>query len=137
MAKTPNRPTIITQHEYISINFGNNRRLTASFRGEKAAGSIPQTVFNLFSKAVQDPAWGKNIGERIEKFVNDINTIWPEWNKPPMQFRVDQPVRYDFGPRRGGMDQGIVMKVGRSVTVRFVRSGMIRMAADLLEKDNA
>jgi hypothetical protein len=129
------KPTIINQHDYISINFGNNRRLTASHSGEKASGVIPDEVFTAFCK-LRDQKGGGNYLERIQHFADNIATVWPDWDKPARTFSVNEPVRFDFGKRRGGMDTGTVTKVAKTVTVRFERTGLIRMAADLLAQYN-
>lgn len=129
-------PTVIKQHEYISINFGNNRRLTASYSGCKASGSIPQAVFDAFCKAT-DLSQGVSIIQAIEKFAEDIDTIWPQWNNPPKSYAPNQIVKFDFGKRRGGMDAGKVVKVrGTSVTVQWDRNGLIGLTADMLDEFN-
>jgi hypothetical protein len=130
------KPTIINQHEYISINFGNNRRLTCSYSGEKASGAIPYNVFKEFSNRIRAKSDVK-IGDRVQQFVDEIDTIWPEWNRQPRKFQVNENVVFDFGKRRGGMDKGVVTKVrGTSVTVRWERNGLIGMTADMLEEQN-
>lgn len=137
MAKTLTKPTIINQHEYMSINFGNNRRLTGSYRGERAAGSIPLNVFDAFSKAVHNKEYGATYGDRVQRFADEIDKIWPEWNVPPRTFAVNEEVVFDFGKRRGGTDKGIVTKVkGTSVTVKWQRMGLVGLTADMLEEYN-
>ena len=132
---TTKKPTIITQHDYISINFGNNRRLTTSWSGQKASGAVPGHVFNEFCRRILEEA-NTNFGDRIQKFVDEIDTIWPEWNVPPKTFTVGEEVTYYFGKRKG-VEKGVVTKVrGTNVTVRFESSGLISMAADLLQDGN-
>jgi hypothetical protein len=128
-------PRTTTTHDYISVDFGNGRRLTASRSGEKSSGSVPHEVFDLWSRTVR--AGGGTVGERIGKFVADIDTIWPDWSVPPKTFKVGDPVKYDFGPRQGGVREGKIVKVLRTnYTINFGEFGLIRMSGDLLEEFN-
>ena len=134
MSKTA--PRIITQHEYISVDFGNSRRLTTSFSGQKASGEIPPHVWKAWLKAMMDKA-ETPFGERVAKFVADIDTLWPEWNVPPKTFEIGQEVSFDFGPRRGGVKKGKIEEKKRTTyTVRFEGMGLIGMAGDLLARGN-
>lgn len=129
-------PKITTQHDWISVDFGNGRRLTVSRSGEKASGAVPRDVFNQWSVMLR-AVGGEGYGERIKKFVSDIDSIWPEWNAAPPTFKVGDVVRYDFGPRRGGMMSGTVVKVLRTnYTVRFDGIGLVRISGDLLSEFN-
>ena len=146
-------PSIINQHEYVSVNFGNGRRLTVSFNGEKAAGAVPHNVWAtwtvLHQRKLPSAATAATLtdaqkaflagplpeinGERVQAFVDQIAALWPEWNVAPPAFTVGQRVKLDFGPRRGGVDEGTVTaKVRTSYTVRWDRSGLIRVSADIL-----
>ena len=158
-SKTPSPlPRIVEQHSYLSIDFGNNRRLTTSFSGEKASGAVPRSVFTtwlllfprdgakLTARAAQHKLLtdaqraflldlvGRELdnGQRVEAFAAAADKLWPEWKVPPRTFRKDEDVTFDFGPRRGGVDTGTVTEVGRIVRVRWKRMGLVSMAADLL-----
>jgi len=122
-------PRVILQHEYISVNLGNNRRLTTSFSGEKAAGAIPGRVFDVWCSWIQDTSKGETFGDRVKSFADSIDTIWPEWNAAPPKFEVGQKVKVCMGKKP---EVGTVVKVrGTSVTVQLA-DYPISMAADLL-----
>jgi hypothetical protein len=129
-------PRIIRNFDWISVDFGNGRRLTAGRSGEKATGAVPRDVFDKWSKMICETGTG-TFDERIERFVADIDTTWPDWNKPPRSFAVGEQVKFDFGKRRGGVRTGTVIKVLRTnYTVDFGDMGRIRMAGDLLAEFN-
>lgn len=129
-------PKITTQHDWISVDFGNGRRLTASRSGEKGTGLMPREVFDAWVKMVNTPD-GTSLGERIAKFAADIDSIWPDWRVGPKTFHLGDTVRYDFGPRRGGMQAGKIVKVLRTnYTVRFDGMGLVRISGDLLSEFN-
>ena len=130
-------PRIIEQHEYISVDFGNGRRLTTSYSGERATGAIPAHVWKAWFAAMDRKGAEGTIGERVRAFAAGIDALWPEWNTPPKAFAVGQTVRFDFGPRRGGMDTGVVVSLKRTTyTVRFARMGLVGLSADLLAEFN-
>jgi len=134
----PKAPRIINQHEYISIDFGNGRRLTASFSGAKAAGAIPPHVWKAWLAMIDSPtAPGPNAFlVKIEAFAASIGTLWPEWNVPPREFKVGETVKFDFGPKRGGTRSGKIEKKSRtSYVVRF-DSGLISISGDMLAEQN-
>jgi hypothetical protein len=136
MTKTTTTPKIITTHDWISVDFGNGRRLTASRSGEKGAGAIPAEVFDKWSNMIRADEGG-TIGERIARFVADIDSVWPAWNAPPRAFAIGEVVKYDFGPRRGGIRSGTVVKKLRTTyTIKFGDLGLIRMAGDMLAEFN-
>lgn len=129
-------PKIITNHDWISVDFGNGRRLTVSRSGEKGTGAIPPGVFDKWSKTIRAPG-DEPYSARIEKFVAGIDAIWPGWSIPPRSFAVGESVKYDFGPRRGGIREGkVVKKLRTTYTVDFAGYGLVRMAGDLLEEHN-
>lgn len=129
-------PKINTQHDYISVDFGNSRRLTTSHSGQKASGEVPSRVFEAWVKALNVVS-GVNYGERVAKFVADIDALWPEWSTPPKSFEEGQEITFDFGARRGGVKKGKVEKKNRTTyTVRFEGMGLIKMAGDLLARGN-
>jgi hypothetical protein len=129
-------PKIKTTHDWISVDFGNGRRLTVSRSGEKATGAIPYPVFREWSNMIRTTT-GDTYIDRIEKFVADIDAIWPEWNVAPQTFKVGQVVKYDFGPKRGGLRSGTVVKILRTnYTVRFDEMGLVRISGDLLAEFN-
>ena len=126
------RPKIIKQHDYLSVDFGNGRRLTVSRSGEKASGAVPRSVFDAWSRAMRAPG-AANYEERIDRFVANIQSIWPEWSTPPRAYAVGERVSADFG-KRGGVRSGVVEKVLRSnYTVRFDGIGLVRIAGDMLQ----
>jgi hypothetical protein len=130
------KPKIITRHDWISVDFGNGRRLTVSRSGEKATGAVPHHVFREWSNMIRTTT-GDTYSDRIEKFVADIDSVWPEWHVAPPTFKVGQTVKYDFGPRRGGMAEGVIVKVLRSnYTVRFDGMGLVRIPGDMLAENN-
>jgi hypothetical protein len=134
---SPKAPRIIEQHEYISVDFGNGRRLTTSYSGQRAAGAIPPHVWRAWLAAMDEKNTGLNYGERVRAFAAGIDALWPEWGTPPKEFAVGQAVKFDFGPRRGGADKGVVVKKVRATyTVRFERMGLVGIPADLLAEYN-
>lgn len=136
MAKKPNKPTVIVQHDYISVNLGNNRRLTWGRSGDKFAGKMPDHVMDAWTK-LRDEKSDKKLDVRAQEFADNIDKLWPEWNVPPKTYAVKQQVQYDFGKRRGGMDTGTVESVrGTSVTVRWARNGLVGVTADMLDEYN-
>ena len=140
---TATLPAITTTHEWIRLNLGNNRGLSCSYGGAKATGSIPEAVWSLWADAHDFKATAMvklgldaantSHGAIVEAFKSQIDTLWPEWNVPPVVPKVGDPISYDFGKRRGGMDKGVVESVRRTmVTVRFTRMGLIVIPADML-----
>lgn len=130
------KPRIITQHEYISIDFGHSRRLTTSYSGQKASGKVPAPVWKAWVRTMTEKS-ETPFGERVQKFVDNIDTIWPEWNVGPKTFEVDQVVTYDFGPKRGGKKSGPIVKKNRTTyTIRFEGMGLVSMSGDLLAEYN-
>jgi hypothetical protein len=135
----PKAPRIITQHDFVSVDFGNGRRLTTSWSSQKATGAVPHAVFvawcAMLDRKTVEGVVDITFGERIAKFVADINTIWPDWNKPPKAYTVGQTVTFDFGKRKGGTDTGVVVDVRRTnVFVKWNRRGeTIGLTADMLD----
>lgn len=138
-------PSIINQHDYIRINFGNGRGLTVSYSGERSNGAVPEHVFKLWSQAHQFEAEAlKRIGREkaganhlnvTEAFVAKINEIWPDWKTLPKVPKVGDRVTLSFGKRKG-LDTGTVEKVrGTSVTARFDHQGLVSFAADMLQNN--
>ena len=127
-------PRIIEQHDYVSVDFGNGRRLTASFSGEKASGAVPMEVFDRWSAAIRGVTEGKTLGQAIREFVANIDTIWPAWSAPPAKvYSPEEEVSFDFGKRRGGVKKGrIVKKTRTGYQIRFEGMGLVSMSADLL-----
>jgi hypothetical protein len=141
--KTKTAPAIITRHDYISVDFGNNRRLTASFGGEKASGAVPAPVFDLWSKAMTyQPAVLVRLGmtddckrgELVQRFVDQIDTIWPEWHVAPTLPAVGEPVTVHFGKRRGSETGTVTAIRGTMITATFPTQGVVRFAADMIER---
>lgn len=99
-------PKITNTHQWIRINLGNNRGLTASYSGTKATGSIPLEVFQLWSDALEykESALarlgltkndGVAKGKIIEIFASRIDQIWPGWNVAPAIPAVGSEVVFD------------------------------------------
>lgn len=129
MATKP--PKINAQHDYISVDLGNGRRLTCSWNGEKATGAIPDPVFDAWHKMVVSKSETPLL-ERIKAFVDGLGTLWPEWNVPPREFRPGERVKCDFGKRRG-MDTGTILKKNRTTyDIKWDREGLVGMAGDML-----
>lgn len=141
-------PRVIESHDWISIDFGNGRRLTSSYSGEKASGSIPPHVFKAWISFVD--GYGKSdeaskakpedkpFLRAIERFAVEILPKWPGWDAPMPTFTVGQVVAFDFGARRGGKESGPVVKINRtSVTVRFPTQGLVSIPNDLLATGGA
>lgn len=130
-------PRLNIQHEYLSIDFGNGRRFTVSHSGKKTTGAVPDTAWKWMLASLKDPKTGANYGEQMQYICDHIAEGWPEWNVAPRAYKVGEAVVFDFGPRRGGKDKGTVEKVLRtSVTVRFERTGLLSMPADMLDDWN-
>lgn len=127
-------PKIIENHDYISVVFGSRGRLTKARYRDTSTGGVPGHVFDEFiRRTTLEPGSSKTYGEVIREFVADIDTIWPEWNQPVKKVAVGDRVQYDFGKKRGGVDTGTVVKVGRSAHVNFDRMGPFRMSFAQLE----
>lgn len=146
MKTTKPYPRIIDTHDWISIDLGNGRRLTTSRYSDKVSGAVPQTVADAWFRMIKDfraspdeqKPDAKPFLRAIEKFADGIPTLWPEWNAPAPTFVVGQVVSFDFGPKRGGVEQGPVVKVGRTTaTVRFPKGGLISIPKDLLATGGA
>lgn len=152
-----NQPTIVDRHDYLTINFGNSRHLTTSFSGVRAAGKVPANVWVtwqiLFTPVARRPdirstrlgltvaqvgfledceAKNLNVGQKVRAFAEAADALWPEWGVAPRTFHPNEAVAFDFGPRRGGRDVGVVVRIRKLVEVRFERMGLVRMAADQL-----
>ena len=135
-------PTITSTHDWMRVNFGNNRGLSCSYSSIKASGSVPAPVFQLWADAhdFKAPALAKlgivgdtTHGAIINAFVAQIDTIWPEWCVAPKIPKVGETVTVNFGKRKG-LDSGVVEKVrGTMLTVRFKREGLVGVPADMVE----
>ena len=126
-------PRIIKNHDYISVDFGNGRRLTAGRSGEKATGAVPSLVFDRWHKMVHNDD-GMQLGDRIQKFVDEINSLWPEWSTPPKAFKVGDKVKVDFGKKKGGLKEGVIIGVKRTnYSVRF-DAGLYEVPGDMLRE---
>ena len=130
-----NKPTIIENHEWVSLVLG-KRRLTVSYSGSKSTGGIPDEVFDLWDKVThhQPDALAK-IGlnaltrpplmEIIRTFADKIDTIWPDWNKEPEMPVVGSTIRVNFGKRKG-IEEGVVTEVKKSyIFAKFPTQGHI------------
>jgi hypothetical protein len=146
------KPKINSQHEFISMSLGNNRTMTVSRSGVRGKGKIPQEVFSFWDEATRfkpealqklglrtdarsnmNPE-GVTMGQVIQAFADQIDTIWPEWAVAPALPTVGQEVRISFGKKKG-MDSGVVEKVkGTMITARFSREGLVSFPADMIEQ---
>ncbi len=123
--------------DYISLDFGNGRRLTTSWSGQKASGAVPTHVFKAWCAMVDEKKPEGLFLDRVKKFSTDIDKLWPEWSTPAKTFNIGQAVQFDFGPKRGGVDTGTVTeKLRTNYVIRFVRRGLIAMPGDLLARCN-
>lgn len=125
---------LIEHHDYVSIDFGHGRRLTTSWSGQKATGSIPKHVWGAWVGLMARKDDGRNFGERIRGFMAEIPTLWPEYADGPQQtFGVGARVGLNFGASRGGVDHGtVVKKLKTNLEVRFEKNGLVRVNPDLL-----
>lgn len=138
-------PRIIETHDWISVDFGGGRRLTTSWSGEKATGAVPRNVFTAWAKFVDDFRKGpkrepptpteKPFLRAIERWVESVvPAIWPDWSVLARVPEVGEIVRYDFGSRRGGVDEGPITKVTKTrATVQFARHGSVSVTHDMIE----
>lgn len=138
-------PSIISRHDYISVDFGNNRRLTTSYSGAKAAGAVPTAVFTLWADAMEyKPTALQRLGLEktadlrngaiVQRFVDRIADIWPEWNVAPILPSIGDHVAINFGKRRGSETGTVTAIRGTMVTAMFPTQGLIRFAADQIER---
>ena len=125
---------LIEAHEYVSIDFGNGRRLTTSYSGEKATGAVPRKVFTAWCALFEPGATGTVI-ERVKKFMAEAPTLWPEWAAPPPSFAPGDEVTMDPG-KRGVMRGTIVKKARTSYVVRFPNE-LASVPADMLRAAGA
>ena len=80
------KPTIRNMHDYISVNFGQGQVFTISWNGSKGH-QHPREVFTRLDDFVQRQVKiGFNRGERIQTLVEQIDHLWPDWNKPMATF---------------------------------------------------
>lgn len=162
--KTPNPyPRIKWAHEWVSLDFGNNRGLSASFGGEKARGSVPFEVFDGWCvllndvhpgspckialtprvKAVVDAANAtcKDRQERVAYFAAHVGDMWPEWDKAPdaSRYTPGAAVKMKFGKRKPIVDGTVDSVRGTMVTCRFPAeyAGPVRIPMDMLDEFNA
>lgn len=77
--KSKSKPIVTERHDSITVDFGGGRKLRAGRYSDRATGSIPKTVFFAFC-ALRD-AKGGTYGQRIAKFADTIERIWPSWTK--------------------------------------------------------
>lgn len=95
MAKKPTF-SINNQHDYITLRtpYGN---LTVSRYGAKVSGQLTQIpgLISRFDKFVGDHSTGENIGQRVERFMREFDTLVPEVGnlKPVATFKVGQKVK--------------------------------------------
>ena len=103
------KPTVKSMHDYISVNFGQGQVFTVSFRGSKGT-NLPSDVFtrldNFVQAEVKKPEG--NYGKAIEALVEQIDTLWADWQKPMPPFVAGDRV---IGPT--GV-QGTVKKKART-----------------------
>ena len=106
---------ILVNHDYISLTLGNGRTLTASRNGEKSRGDIPNGVFDSFSNV----CWTSKVplAEGLEAWaINVLPTVWPEWNKVPVEPTIGMKIEQDNGKGRAawrGIHQGEVIKLAK------------------------
>ena len=94
-------------HEWLRLDLGNNRGLTTSYGGTKSTGAVPNAVFKAWCEAVDGKGvWaskGKNVGERVASFADEMDSIWPDWKKAPDTSHLVVGYRGSMflGPRKG------------------------------------
>lgn len=92
----PNGIKVVVNHDWISLNLGNNRRLTVSYGGVKASGMIPVEVFNAWDKASRLGTKGGTLGERVVAFADNMDAVWPEWNAGPDLSKLANGTKHMF-----------------------------------------
>jgi len=159
-------PRIRWASDFVTVDFGNNRGLSASFGGEKARGIVPFEVFDgwcvLFNemhtlnpcrvaltprvKAVVDAINAVTTPvpltrqERVAAFVARIADMWPEWDKAPDadKYLPGMAVKMKFGKRKPIIDGTVESVRGTMVTCRFPDeyAGPMRIPMDMLDEYN-
>jgi len=135
----PNGVKVVVAHDYIYAALGNGRTLTANFSGGSVKGSVPQNVANAWFKRIDDKDGSNgNLITRINDFIDNLGTLWPEWNvaTDTSKFVVDARGTMFLGPRKGSRAFKIVAlpkRKGGSFTIRFDGDPFDTMvAADML-----
>ena len=117
---------VIFTHEWIRLDLGNNRGLSTSYSGTKATGSIPPAVWKAWCEAVdgKHAAAGTKLGDWILAFADNLDALWPDWNKAPDTSHLVVGYRGSMflGPRKGSKGYEIVAlpaRKGGSYTIKF------------------
>ena len=137
----PNGVKVIFTHEWIRLDLGNGRGLSTSYSGTKATGSIPPAVWKGWCDAVDGKgkhAAGKILGDRILSFADDMDAIWPDWNKAPDTSHLVVGYRGTLflGPRKGSKGYVVTAlpaRKGGNYTIQMDgEKGRVLVAADML-----
>lgn len=130
----PNGVKVVNTFDWIRLDLGNGRGLTTSFGGTKATGAVPASVFKAWCDAT-----GKGEGpllDRINRFADDIATIWPDWNKAAdvSRFVVGYKGVWKLGPRKPEETYEVVaVPAGRSKSFEVrTAAGRTLVNADFL-----
>lgn len=123
----PNGVKVTFTHDWLRLDLGNNRGLTSSCGGTKATGKVPDAVFKAWCDAVdgKNPKYaGTNCGEWVIAFADDMDNVWPEWNKAPDTSHLVVGYRGSMflGPRKGSKNYEVVAlptRKGGNYTIRF------------------
>ena len=118
----PNGVKVVNTFDWIRLDLGNGRGLTSSFGGIKSTGAVPANVFKAWCDA-NDKGEGPLL-DRINRFADDLATIWPDWNKAPDTSHLVVGYRGSMflGPRKGSKGYEIVAlpaRKGGSYTIKF------------------
>jgi hypothetical protein len=165
-AKTPaplTTPKVRWARDYVSVDFGFNRGLSASFGGEKARGLVPRVVFDAWVELLNEvhpmgkpfvtqglTAFGRAALDlsksqpdrqaRVAHFATyTVPVLWPEWNAAPAglgRYTQGSAVKMKFGARKP-IEDGTVESVRGSMVICRFPMGLVRIPLDLLDQYNA
>lgn len=129
-----NAAKVTTTHDRITVNLGNGRRLGYSRYRDTCSGDVPMDVFKKWSAARSNVPKGKTLGDVVNDFVSNLDTIWPEWRDAPVRLNVGDRVAAK-GPRGTAITGTVVgySKTGAYVNVK-TDSGVVGYQPCLLER---
>ena len=96
----PNGVRVTVAFDYIAVPIGNGRSFTSNRSGGTVKGAVPKNVTDAWFRLVDGKAG--TLVERINAFVDDLDTLWPEWNKAPdtSKYTIGYKGVWKLGPRK-------------------------------------
>jgi hypothetical protein len=130
----PNGVKVVNTFDWIRLDLGNGRGLTSSFGGIKSTGAVPANVFKAWCDA-NDKGEGPLL-DRINRFADDLGTIWPDWNKATdvSRFVLAYKGVWKLGPRKPEeVYEVVAVPAGRSKSFKVrTQAGVTLVNGDFL-----